>query len=588
MPLVALLLALLAGAGLEGCTQLKKLKPGRAKYRPGAVTKVLNVQIADLTPAIVARIATANRPEWVTEERWAEVRKLYTRFENAPLWLEEAGAKDRVKSLLAALEEAPDHALDTTAYPITEIRRAASPARITDSASAVSVADADVLLTAAYVAYAADMLRGQVDPKTVSQAWHIGTNKTELDSALVRSLQDSDMTLSLREMAPQDQDYAALKVAYARYREVAAKGGWPDIPATGGTARMAALHARLDAEIAADSIGYVRAPGDSVARATPVSQVPMPATADASTAPAATPAPHTTSEGLKLELRNFQERRGLARTGVLDKRTVAALNVSAATRARQIGANLERHRWLPRTLGQRYVYVNVPAFRLDAYDSGQKSLTMKVVVGAEYEGRVTPVFADSMESVVFRPYWNVTPDIQRLEIQPMEDKTPGYMASNNMEYYRDGGETRIRQLPGDKNSLGLVKFLFPNSFNIYLHDTPAKGLFQQTDRAKSHGCIRLENPGQMAQWVLGWSPDSVQRAMNEGRDDKWVRVRQKIPVYIVYFTSYVRDGRIYFSDDVYGRDGVLLDKVASIGADRRRARSGTITQSGDPAGAPAR
>jgi len=586
MPLVALLLALLFGAGLEGCTQLKKLKPGRAKYRPGAVTKVLNVQIADLTPAIVARIATANRPEWVTEERWKEVKKLYTQFENAPLWLEEAGAKDRVKSLLAALEEAPDHALDTTAYPITEIRRAASPTRITDSASAVSVADADVLLTAAYVAYAADMLRGQVDPKTVSQAWHIGTNKTELDSALVRSLQDSDMTLSLREMAPQDQDYAALKVAYARYREIAAKGGWPDIPTTGGAARMAAVEVRLDAEIAADSIGYVRAPGDSVARATPVSQVSTPATAGAAS-PAPT-APSASPEALKGELRNFQERHGLERSGVLDKRTVAALNVSAATRARQIGANLERHRWLPRTLGQRYVYVNVPAFRLDAYDSGQKTLTMRVVVGAEYEGRVTPVFADSMETVVFRPYWNVTPDIQRLEIQPMENKTPGYMASNNMEYYRDGGDTRIRQLPGDKNSLGLVKFLFPNSFNIYLHDTPAKGLFQQADRAKSHGCIRLQHPDQMAQWVLGWSADSVQRAMNEGRDDKWVRVRQKIPVYIVYFTSYVRDGRIYFSDDVYGRDGVLLDKVASIGADRLRARPGTITQAGGPAGAPAR
>ncbi|MDB4880605.1 MAG: ErfK/YbiS/YcfS/YnhG family protein, partial [Gemmatimonadetes bacterium] len=260
LPLVALLLALLFGAGLEGCGQLKKLKPGRARYKPTAVTKVLNVQIADLTPAIAARIAAANRPEWVTEARWAEVRKLYTQFDNAPLWLEEAGMKDRVRSLLAALEEAPDHALDTTAYPITEIRRAASETRLTDSASAIAIADADVLLTAAYVAYADDMLTGQVDPKTVSQSWHIGSNKTELDSALIRSLQDSDMTLSLREMAPQDQDYAALRVAYARYREIAAKGGWPEIPATGGAARMAGLHARLDAELAADSIGYVAAP----------------------------------------------------------------------------------------------------------------------------------------------------------------------------------------------------------------------------------------------------------------------------------------------------------------------------------------
>lgn len=582
MPLVAVLVALLAGAGLEGCGQLKQLKPGRAKYKPQAVTRVLNVQVADLTPAIAARIEAAERPEWVTPDNWKEVKNLYAQFGNAPLWLEEGGVKDRVKALLAALDEAPDHALDTAGYPIDEIRRAASPTRITDSTSARAIADADVLLTAAYVAYAADMLRGQVDPKTVSQAWHIGRSKTELDSALVRSLQDSDMTLSLRDMAPQDQDYAALKVAYARYREIAAKGGWPTIPASGGAARMAALHARLEAELAADSIGFVPAPGDSSAAPPPASQVAMPGDA------AAPAAPRTTPEGMRQALRGFQERHGLERTGVFDKRTIAALNTSAEARARQIAVNLERHRWLPRSLGQRYVYVNVPSFRLDAYDSGRKTLSMKVVVGAEYEGRVTPVFADSMESVVFRPYWNVTPDIQRREIEPMERRSPGYMAANNMEYFRDGGERRIRQRPGDKNSLGLVKFLFPNSFNIYLHDTPAKALFSQADRAKSHGCIRLEQPARMAEWVLGWSADSVQRAMHEGRDDKWVRVRNKIPVYIVYFTSYVRDGRIHFTDDVYNRDGVLMQKVASRGAARAGGSAARIIQAGAPASAPAR
>ena len=601
LPLVALLLVLLSLASLEGCSQLKKLKPGRAKYKPGAAAKVMNVRMADLLPAIGARIASADRPEWVTAENWAEVKKLYAEFGNAPLWLEEGGVKDRARALLAALREAPDHALDTTAYPISQIERVANEKRITDSSSANSIADADVLLTAAYVAYAADMLSGQVDPQTVSQAWHIGTNKTELDSALVRSLQDSDMTRSLREMAPQDQDYAALKVAFARYREIAAKGGWPEIPATGGAARMEAVHARLDAELAADSIGYVAAPGDTSPSGAPQSPPPAPTTAEvplplpdsgaratAVPAPTGPAAPHNTAEGLKAELRRFQERHGLARTGVLDKRTLAALNTPAETRARQIGANLERHRWLPRSLGQRYVYVNVPAFRLDAYDSGQKSLSMKVVVGAEYEGRVTPVFSDSMETVVFRPYWNVTPDIQKNEVEPMERKTPGYINSQNMEYYRDGGERRIRQLPGDKNSLGLVKFLFPNNFNIYLHDTPAKALFERTDRAASHGCIRLEKPAEMAQWVLGWPADSVRAMMYDGSDDQWVRVRPKIPVYIVYFTSYVRDGRIYFSDDVYRRDESLLQKVASIATDRARALAPTVTPAGTPASAPVR
>ena len=251
-------------------------------------------------------------------------------------------------------------------------------------------------------------------------------------------------------------------------------------------------------------------------------------------------------------------------------------------------ANLERHRWLPRTLGSRYVYVNVPAFRLDAYDSGQKTLSMKVVVGAEYEGKTTPVFSDSMESVVFRPYWNITPDIQRKEIGPKAASDPGYLERNEMEYYKDGGETRIRQRPGGKNSLGLVKFLFPNSFNIYLHDTPAKTLFQQTDRAASHGCIRLEKPAELAQWVLGWDGARVQNAMESGPDNSAVRVPKKIPVYIVYFTAYLRDGRVYFGDDVYGRDEALLQKVAMTTTPAPGAGAAAAPTAGAPARAPAR
>jgi murein L,D-transpeptidase YcbB/YkuD len=561
----SLLLGVFLVSALDGCGKIKKLAHRRARYKPGVATKVLNVQMADLQPAIAARIASADRPAWVTPARWAEVKQLYGRYGNAPLWLEERGMKDRARALLTALREAPDHALDTKAYPISQIERVASAKLITDSASANSIADADVLLTAAYVAYAADMLSGQVDPKSVSQAWHIGTNKAELDSALVRSLEDSDMTASLAEMAPQDQDYVALKAAYAKYRDIAAKGGWPKVGDTRGATRDAALHARLDAELAADSIGYVAAPGDTTTA--PAAAAPA--------SPAAAVASHTTPAGLVAELKNFQERHGLERSGTLDKRTIDALNLSADDRARQIGANLERHRWLPRTLGSRYIYVNVPAYRVDAYDSGQKVLSMKVVVGAEYEGKTTPVFADSMETVVFRPYWNITPDIQRTEIGPKAAADPGYLDRNNMEYYKDGGETRIRQKPGGKNSLGLVKFLFPNSFNIYLHDTPAKGLFEQTDRAKSHGCIRLEKPAEMAQWVLGWDADRVQNAMNTGADNTPVSVRPKIPVYIVYFTSYVRDGRIYFGDDVYGRDDALEQKVAS-GVDGTRSAEDSI------------
>ena len=545
-PLLLLGAAMLLLGGADAC----RIHPKRARFTPGPAEKVLNVNMADLQPAIASRIGKADRPAWVTPDRWSKVRAIYATFNNAPLWLEEGGAKDRAKALVEALRSAPEHALDTTAYPISAIERIASAKRLTDTASAASIADADVLLTSAYVAYAADMLSGQVDPTTVSQAWHIGTNKTELDSALVRSLQDSDMTLSLKEMQPQDPDYPVLVKAYAHFRKLAASGGWRPIPATAGPARDAAVRARLAASFVPDS-GSGSAVGDTVGRVAAADSQPTRAAVKTTVAGGA----------LGPEIALFQERHGLARTGTLDKQTIATMNVSAEERAKQIAANLERHRWLPRTLGTRYVYVNVPAFRLDAYDSGQKQLSMKVVVGKEYEGRVTPVFSDTMESVVFRPYWNITPDIQAKEVGPKVASDPGYLERENMEYYKDGGTTRIRQRPGGKNSLGLVKFLFPNSFNIYLHDTPAKELFNKTDRAASHGCIRLEKPAEMAQWVLGWDADRVSAAMN-GEDNHAVRVPQKLPVFIVYFTAYMRDGHLYFADDVYGRDTPLEQKVA--------------------------
>src|SRR5436190_8153536 len=151
---------------------------------------------------------------------------------------------------------------------------------------------------------------------------------------------------------------------------------------------------------------------------------------------------------------------------------------------------------MPRSLGARYIFVNVPAFQLQAFDSGRVALEMKVIVGAEYEGRATPVFSDSMEYVIFRPYWDVPPKIAENELIPK-----GVPA--DFEETTEGGELHFRQRPGPKNALGLVKFMFPNDFNIYLHDTPQDNLFDKDVRAFSHGCIRLEKPDELASWVLG-------------------------------------------------------------------------------------
>jgi murein L,D-transpeptidase YcbB/YkuD len=168
-----------------------------------------------------------------------------------------------------------------------------------------------------------------------------------------------------------------------------------------------------------------------------------------------------------------------------------------------------------------------------------------------------------METVVFRPYWLITPDIQAKEVEPKVAADPGYLAANDMEYYKDGGQTRIRQRPGPKNALGYVKFLFPNDFNIYLHDTPNHELFDKDVRAFSHGCIRVEKPAELAQWVLGWDAGRVDQAMREGKDNQSVRLPKKIPVYITYATTYVKDGKLYFGNDLYHRDDQLVKAVAT-------------------------
>ena len=338
--------------------------------------------------------------------------------------------------------------------------------------------------------------------------------------ALTNTLEDSSIADGLAMMAPQDSEYTMLKREYAHYRALVAQGGWPKIE-TGVSPEE--LTVRLNTE------GYIVPAEDSVTAV----------------------------------LARWQEDHDLDADGKIGRATFAALNVSAAERAAQIASNMERHRWLPRALGQRYVYVNVPAFRLDAYDSGQRVLSMKVVVGAEYNGHATPVFSDSMRWVVFRPYWRPTTRIMKNEIFPRLVSDPGYLARNDMEIFRDNGGKAVRQRPGPKNSLGLVKFLFPNDYDIYLHDTNQKSLFAKNARAASHGCIRLEQPAKLAEFVLGWQPDSVKYEMESGKDDHTVTLAKRLPVYIVYFTAYERDGRLHFADDVYRRDEGLKTRLSA-------------------------
>jgi murein L,D-transpeptidase YcbB/YkuD len=431
-------------------------------------------------------------------------------------------------------------------YPVADLANAIATIRRASAPTAEQLADVDVLLTATYASLGEDLLSGQVDPRTMSQAWHIDARDENIDSALVRTLGKMPLGAAIGAMRPQDPEYTALSKELLRYRTLVSKGDWPRVPAgravkageADAPARLAALRARLGAE------GIAVPAGGS---------------------------PGVYDAGLAGAVAQFQARHGIAVDSSLGAETVNSLNVPAAYRLGQIAANMERHRWMPRALPERYIYVNVPAFHLAAYDGDKPPLEMKVIVGQEYEGRTTPVFADSMETVVFRPYWNITPDIQAKEIEPKIASDPGYMAEENLEYYSDGGTRRIRQKPGPKNALGFVKFLFPNSFNIYLHDTPNHELFEKDVRAFSHGCIRLEKPAELAQWVLGWDAGRVQQMMGGTADNQAVKVPRKLPVFIIYGTAYVNDGQLHFGNDLYHRDDKLVKAVADGAAPSARA-----------------
>jgi murein L,D-transpeptidase YcbB/YkuD len=546
-----------------GESQLAEGDIGRGGWSPASLTEVEKVPIATLRSSVQQRLKGA-QPGTVGDEAWQHTKRLYARFEQSPLWFEKSGLdKDRVEALTEALLNATNDGLRVDDYPIGELAQAVAIVRDTDRPTADQIADADVLLTTAYVSLGEDLLVGQVNPKSIGQAWHIDARDENVDSALVRTLVKQPLDKAISAMRPNDEEYIALQKELTRYRELVARGGWKPIPAgkplkrgqSDSPARIAALRARLEAE-------GISVPAPSTAAAAPAQNGATNGSSAATRPSSPTTAGALFDEGLAAAIAQFQARHAINVDSALGKETLDALNVPAEYRLGQIAANLERHRWMPRALGTRYIYVNVPAFHLTAYDKGEPALEMKVIVGEEYEDKATPVFSDSMETVVFRPYWNVTPDIQAKEIEPKLASDPGYLAENDMEYWNDGGVRRIRQRPGDKNSLGFVKFLFPNDFNIYLHDTPAPELFKEDVRAFSHGCIRVEKPGELAQWVLGWDATRVEQSMREGGDNRSVKLPKKIPVYIVYGTAYLRDGQLHFGNDLYHRDDQLVKAMA--------------------------
>ncbi len=265
-------------------------------------------------------------------------------------------------------------------------------------------------------------------------------------------------------------------------------------------------------------------------------------------------------------IKNFQVRLGYAPTGTLTDGQIKDLNVPVADRIKQLLLNMGRMQWIINEPSGPMIVVNIPEFILHVKDGKTRIFDMNVVVGKE--GHNTMMFTGDLNQVVFSPYWNVPPSIVKKEILPAMESNPNYLATHNMEINgNDGGLPSIRQLPGEGNSLGKVKFLFPNSFNIYFHDTPAKSLFGKDKRAYSHGCIRLSDPAKMANYLLegdpSWTPGKIDEAMNSG-DEQYVKLKKPVPVLITYYTAWVDDnGLLHFADDIYGHDKNVMAKMFS-------------------------
>jgi murein L,D-transpeptidase YcbB/YkuD len=278
------------------------------------------------------------------------------------------------------------------------------------------------------------------------------------------------------------------------------------------------------------------------------------------------PAPDTTSvydSALVAGVKHFQQRYGYTPTGTINASVLKDLNVPAIHKVKQLLINMERMRWMPSRPSGNLVIVNIPEFKLHMYDGQTKAFEMNVVVGKE--GHNTVLFTGDLSLVVFSPYWNVPPSIVKSEILPGINRNSNYLARHHMENIGSSASPVIRQTPGPWNSLGLVKFLFPNSFNIYFHDTNAKGLFSQDKRAYSHGCIRLSDPKKMAQYVLRndpeWTSEKIDKAMHSGKE-KYVKLKVPIPVFISYYTAWVDDnGKVNFRDDIYKHDKKMMERA---------------------------
>jgi L,D-transpeptidase YcbB len=489
-----------------------------------------------------------------------QIKRLYESTNFAALWIKSDEPTSQATYLIQAMRASRLKGLNPSDYGADGL---AAQSKSLKGASAAAQASFDASLTMATMRYISDLRIGRINPKHLKFGIDVQSKKLSLPEFITQQVVNAGNAQSVLDgIEPPYAGYRRIESTLKQYLDLAAKRDGDKVPA--GTKTVAPGDAYAGTAQLAERLRLL---GD----------LPQGGSFDSYNG--------ALVEGVK----HFQSRHGLATDGKLDAATLRELNTPLSERVQQIDDALERWRWMPAEFQQPPVLVNIPEFRLRAYgEDHQLALSMNVVVGKAAPTQ-TPVFTDDIQFIVFRPYWNVPPGILRRSVIPGIMKKPGYIASERFEVTDSSGKLvsssndelaaglrsgkyAIRQKPGPNNALGLIKFMFPNSYSVYLHSTPSTELFARSRRDFSSGCIRVEKPAELAAFLLRNQPDGqqpwtvarAQAAMDSGKDNRQVTLTQKVPVLILYVTAVAEeDGTVHFFDDIYGHDkrlNALLSK----------------------------
>lgn len=503
-------------------------------------------------------------PSLFPAEVWEATRRFYDARHMTLAWSAQHPTR-HADAALAVLHDAAAHGLPPSQYDVELLTSEREQLRqALEDGSIERLVNFDARLTYALLSLGRDVAVGRRRPEVIDKHWR---GQRPLPDLAARLAQARDRGLSgwLDTLRPPHAGYRTLQRALAGLRARSEIGPWVRLPRTPLEPGQKGRNVQLLRE-------RLVASGELTGRAIDDSPV--------------------FDEALGNAVRAFQTRHGLEPTGRVDQGTRAALNVPLSTRMRQIALNLERWRWMPQELGQRYILVNIPDFRLRVVEHGRQVLEMRAIVGKT--SHETPVFSDVMTHVVFSPYWNIPETVMADEMLPEFSGDAAYLARHDIEVVRVSGDEpepvdpttldwedeeslkdiRFRQRPGTENALGLVKFLFPNQYHVYIHDTPAEGLFARRARTLSHGCVRVEDPVALAGYALhdqtAWTAPAIREAMHSGMQTDVPLVRP-LPVHITYFTAWVDEtGALQFRPDVYGHDA-RQSRISAPSAELRRA-----------------